>query len=98
MEWKWEVKKRGRRRRNIITKEMEDKEKDIDKIKIIKKIVKEKRKCRKWEGRRMEKNNWRRIKLRRIEKKRELIKNRKEILEKRIRIDNDLIWRKRKMR
>jgi len=46
----------------------------------------------------MEKNNWRRIKLRSIEKKRELIKNRKEILEKRIRIDNDLIWRKRKMR
>jgi len=38
----------------------------------------------------MEKNNWRRIRLRNIEKKKELMKKRKEILEKGIEINDDL--------
>jgi len=46
----------------------------------------------------MKKNNWRRIKSRNIEKKKELMKKGKKILERGIRIEDDLTLRERKMR
>jgi hypothetical protein len=46
-------------------------------------------------GREMVKNNWKRIKLRNIEKKKELMKKRRKMLEKEIEIDDDLMQQKK---